>query len=111
MRASKLTALQTAMQQREQRHRTDRKRRAALRWRAAARKAAREREEFLLRESQNRELTIEESFELAGDPTDWRPCTSADLEAMRLQPGDLQPFSLEELCELCDHVCRRRYAR
>lgn len=84
------------MRQRE-RHRTDRKRRAALRWRSAARERAREtqREEELL--TSGRELTPDELFSMLDpDPTKWEQPTAADWERTRLQPGDLKPFSLEE---------------
>jgi hypothetical protein len=95
MQAKTLTAVQQAMRQREQRHRTDRKRRAAIRWRSAARERASEtqREEELL--TSGRELTIDELFELAGDPKDWQQITEKDFEGMKLEPGDLQPFSQE----------------
>ena len=53
MRASKLTALQTAMQQREQRHRTDRKRRAALAWRGSETLIGHDEEEVGAEEEEN----------------------------------------------------------
>jgi len=77
------------MQDRQRRRRSQVARRAAIAWR----RAAREREAILLAQSQDRELTPEELFEVLGaDTSKWRPFTLADGEAMRLQPGDLQPW-------------------